>query len=50
VYHMPFRGIGRMTGGLVTMSMVDGLLMMVNGHFFKGLGHFWVQAGRRRRS
>ncbi|SER55456.1 beta-glucosidase [Gracilibacillus ureilyticus] len=40
VYHMPFRGIARMTGGMVNMPMLDGLLMMVNGHFFKGLRHF----------
>ncbi|GIO37113.1 glycosyl hydrolase [Paenibacillus antibioticophila] len=39
VYHMPFRGIARMTGGLVNMPMVDGMLMMVNGSFFKGVRH-----------
>ncbi|WP_058306123.1 glycoside hydrolase family 3 C-terminal domain-containing protein [Gracilibacillus massiliensis] len=40
VYHMPFRGIARMTGGVVNMPMLDGILKMVNGHFFKGLRHF----------
>ncbi|MGZ7443033.1 beta-glucosidase family protein [Paenibacillus sp. TH7-28] len=40
VYHMPFRGIARMTGGIVNMPMLDGLLMMVNGRFFKGLKYF----------
>ncbi|MCA1292837.1 glycoside hydrolase family 3 C-terminal domain-containing protein [Paenibacillus sp. alder61] len=40
VYHMPFRGIARMTGGVVNMPMLDGILMMVNGRFFKGLRHF----------
>jgi beta-glucosidase len=39
IYHMPFRGIARMTGGAVNMPMLDGILMMVNGHFFKGLKH-----------
>lgn len=39
VYHMPFRGYARMTGGVVNMPMVDGILKIVNGHFFKGLGH-----------
>lgn len=39
VYHMPFRGIARMTGGIVNMPMLDGLLMMANGSFFKGLSH-----------
>ncbi|MBS5938223.1 glycoside hydrolase family 3 C-terminal domain-containing protein [Clostridium sp.] len=39
VYHMPFRGVSRMTGGIVNMPMLDGILMIVNGHFFKGLSH-----------
>ncbi|MGJ7919096.1 beta-glucosidase family protein [Neobacillus sp. LXY-4] len=39
IYHMPFRGIARMTGGVVNMPMLDGILMVVNGHFFKGLSH-----------
>ncbi|MDL4841993.1 beta-glucosidase family protein [Aquibacillus rhizosphaerae] len=40
IYYMPFRGIARLTGGVVNMPMLDGILMMVNGHFFKGLKHF----------
>ena len=39
VYHMPFRGVARMTGGFMNMPMLDGLLIMANGHFFKGLSH-----------
>lgn len=39
IYHLPFRGIARMTGGMINMPMLDGLLMMVNGHFFKGFKH-----------
>ncbi|MCM8710754.1 glycoside hydrolase family 3 C-terminal domain-containing protein [Clostridium sp. SYSU_GA19001] len=39
IYHMPFRGIARMTGGVFNMPMLDGLLMVVNGQFFKGLRH-----------
>lgn len=39
VYHMPFRGVSRMTGGIINMPMLDGMLMIVNGHFFKGLSH-----------
>lgn len=39
VYHMPFRGIARMTGGIINMPMLDGMLMIVNGHFFKGISH-----------
>ncbi|MFA9457691.1 beta-glucosidase [Halalkalibacter sp. AB-rgal2] len=39
VYHMPFRGMARMTGGIMNMPMLDGVLMIVNGKFFKGLRH-----------
>lgn len=39
IYHMPFRGIARMTGGVMNMHMLDGILMIANGHFFKGLNH-----------
>lgn len=47
VYHMPFRGIARMTGGAFTMAMVDGILLMVNGHFFKGLYKFIKESGNK---
>ena len=36
-YNMPFRAIAKMTGGMVSMEMVEGLLKVVNGHF-SGLG------------
>ena len=41
VYNMPFRGIGKMTGGMVSQEMCEGILTIVNGHaiaFFQGLG------------
>lgn len=38
IYNMPFRAIAKMTGGMVSMEMVDGIVTMVNGHFFRGLG------------
>ena len=37
IYNMPFRGIAKMTGGMVSMEMVNGIVEMVNGHFFSGL-------------
>ncbi|GAA5416948.1 thermostable beta-glucosidase B [Paraliobacillus ryukyuensis] len=43
IYYLPFRGIAKMTGGIVNMPMVDGILMIVNGHFFKGLRHVWKE-------
>lgn len=38
IYNMPFRGIGKMTGGMVSRYMVDGMMKIINGHFFGGLG------------
>lgn len=35
-YNMPFRAIAKMTGGNVSQSMVKAILLIVNGHFFKG--------------
>ncbi len=37
-YNMPFRAIAKMTGGMVSMEMVYGLVDVVNGHFFRGMG------------
>lgn len=37
IYNMPFRAIAKMTGGMVSMEMVDGIVIMVNGHLFRGL-------------
>lgn len=38
IYNMPFRAMAKMTGGAVSMEMADGIVSLVNGHFFKGLG------------
>lgn len=37
IYNMPFRAIAKMTGGMVSMEMVEGIVTMVNGHLFRGL-------------
>lgn len=46
IYNMPFRGIAKMTGGAVSMEMVRGMVLVVNGHFFRGIkkiiGGFFV--------
>ena len=49
IYNMPFRAIAKMTGGMVSMEMVEGIVMIVNGHFFKGLGSTVVGFFRNRR-
>lgn len=37
LYGMPFRAIGKMTMGAVSMPMVRGIVDIVNGHFWRGL-------------
>lgn len=39
IYNIPFRGIAKMTGGAVSMDMARAMAEIVNGHFFKGMGH-----------
>ncbi|WP_069387067.1 glycoside hydrolase family 3 C-terminal domain-containing protein [Cellulosimicrobium cellulans] len=36
--NMPFRAIGKMTNGMVSAEMVDGIVRIVNGHFVSGAG------------
>ena len=45
VYYIPLRNLSRMTGGAVHWYQLDGLIMMFNGHFFKGL-HKFLKEGR----
>ncbi|WP_313154963.1 glycoside hydrolase family 3 C-terminal domain-containing protein [Lacrimispora sp.] len=48
IYNMPFRGIAKMTGGAVSMEMAEGMVLAVNGHFFRGMkriiGGFFANA------
>lgn len=37
IYNMPFRGIAKMTGGMVSMEMAEGMVEAVNGHFRHGI-------------
>lgn len=38
IYNMPFRGIGKMAGGMCSQYMVEGMMTAINGHLFAGLG------------
>ena len=52
-YNMPFRGIAKMTGGICTMESAEGILTVVNGHFFKGLGQIiggFFRAGKKHKA
>ena len=44
IYNIPFRGIAKMMAGAVDIAMVDAILEIVNGHFFKGVGHLLASA------
>jgi beta-glucosidase len=39
VYNMPFRAFARNAGQFFSTEMVDGVVRIANGHFFKGVGH-----------
>ncbi len=41
----PLRGISRMSGGMITWKQLHAMIEMFNGHFCKGLHHFF-KAGR----
>jgi beta-glucosidase len=47
ICNMPFRGIAKLMGPLVSMEMVDAILFIVNGHFFRGSGRLFC-AWRRK--
>lgn len=37
LYNIPFRAIGKMTGGTINDEMVDGIVTLANGHHLRGL-------------
>lgn len=49
IYNMPFRGIAKMMGGAVSMSMVEAILEMVNGKFFRGFKNLVAATLRNRK-
>ncbi|MBW4258534.1 glycoside hydrolase family 3 C-terminal domain-containing protein [Methanobacterium sp. YSL] len=40
LYHNPMRNLSRLTGGAISWGQLDGLILMFNGHFFKGFRRF----------
>jgi len=43
------RGMSRMSGGMICWGQLDGLIMMFNGHFFKGIGKFFKEGSKYKR-
>ena len=39
-----------MTGAAISMAQLDGLIMVFNGHFFKGLHHFFKMGKARKKA
>ena len=50
VYNMPFRALAKMSGGLMSDRMVDDVVLLVNGHFWRGLGLLIGDFFRNRRA
>lgn len=52
-YNMPFRCLGKMSGGAISQEMCEGLLTMSNGHaiaFFKGLAKLIAATKKQRKN
>lgn len=49
IYNMPFRAIAKMSGGMASTQLVDGLLILVNGRHLRGLGQIVRAYFRARR-
>ena len=48
VYYVPVRALSRMSGGMMSMKQVEGLLTAFNGHFFKGI-HRFLHPGKKKK-
>lgn len=49
VFNQPFRGVYRMTGGMISKDMMDGVMEVVNGRFFGGWHHFFRAMRQKKR-
>lgn len=50
VFYQPMRGLSRMTGGAISFPQLDGMIMMFNGHFFKGVHKFFKEGRKRKKA
>ncbi len=48
--NLPFRGLARMSNGLLDMAMTDALMEMLGGHFFRGLKNLNSSFWRKRKN
>ena len=47
LYHNPMRNMSRLTGGALSWGQLDGMILMFNGHFFKGVRKFF-KSGKKK--
>ena len=50
IYNMPLLAISKMSNGLVSRKMVDDIVFLVNGHFWRGLGRLIADFFRNLRA
>ena len=50
IYNMPLRAIGKMSGGMVSQKMVDDIVFLVNGHFWRGCGRLIADFFRNQKN
>ncbi|NLC17483.1 MAG: glycosyl hydrolase, partial [Clostridiales bacterium] len=48
IYYNPLRAISRLSGGLISWGQLQGMIVMFNGKFFKGLSMF-LKEGRKKK-
>ncbi len=48
IMHLPVRGLSRMSGGKISWGQLQGMMLMFNGKFFKGLS-LYLKEGRMKR-
>ena len=46
IYNMPLRAMTKMAGAILSEAMVDDIVLLVNGHFFRGLGRLIWDFGK----
>lgn len=49
IYNIPFRAIAKMTEGMVSMEMAEGMVEIVNGKFFRGVKKVMKEFFKNRR-
>ena len=50
IYNMPFRATAKMAGDMVSRKMVEDMVFLVNGHFFRGAGRLIADFFRNQRA